>query len=120
VKLDSLENLNDEELQAIICRCNELLKERDRQRKEKALEQARAALAAVGLSLKDLGRKPHPARPKGPAYHAGRRYQHPSDKTLVWPGKGKKPAWLTALEAEGKTAVEVGANDNAVPNRRAG
>jgi len=29
------------------------------------------------------------------------------NKALVWPGKGKKPGWLTALEAEGKTPLEL-------------
>ena len=37
--LDSLEKLADDELRAVIDRSNELLKERDGQRKEKALEQ---------------------------------------------------------------------------------
>jgi DNA-binding protein H-NS len=40
-------------------------------------------------------------------YHAGRAYQHPANKALVWPGKGKKPAWLAALEMEGGKAVEI-------------
>jgi DNA-binding protein H-NS len=111
MKLDTLEALGDDDLRAVIARSNELLAQRDRQRKDKALEQARATLAAVGLSLKDLNRKAPKA--KGPIYHSGRTYQHPTNKALVWPGKGKKPAWLTALEAEGKSAVEVPANDNA-------
>src|ERR1700722_9262056 len=97
LKADLLSDLPDDELQAIIARSNELLAQRDRQRKDKALEQARATLAAVGLSLKDLNRKA--PKPKGPVYHSGRTYQHPTNKALVWPGKGKKPGWLTALEA---------------------
>jgi len=105
VKLDILNDLKDEELQAVIGRAGELLKQHDRERKEKALGEARAALAAVGLTLKDLAKKPS-AKPKGPVYHSGRQYQHPADKALVWPGKGKKPGWLLSLEAEGKAAIE--------------
>jgi DNA-binding protein H-NS len=44
---------------------------------------------------------------KGPVYHTGHTYQHPTDKTLVWNGKGKKPGWLVALENDGKTPVEL-------------
>jgi len=106
VKLDMLDALEDADLRAVIGRADELLKKHDTERKDKAMAEARATLAAVGLTLKDLARKA-PAKPKGPIYHSGRTYQHPTNKALTWPGKGKKPAWLTTLEAEGKTAVEV-------------
>jgi DNA-binding protein H-NS len=101
-----LDGLEDADLLAVAARCEELLKEHDRQRKDKALEQARAILTGVGLSLKDVAGKPH-KNGKGPVYHAGRQYQHPTNKALVWPGKGKKPNWLVGLEAEGKSAMEV-------------
>ena len=56
---DSLEKLPDDELRAVIARAETLLTQHDTERKEKALNEARATLAAVGLSLKDLkGRKP--------------------------------------------------------------
>src|SRR5664279_3895377 len=106
--LDSLEKLADDELQAVIDRSNELLKERDRQRKDKALEQARAILAGAGLSLKDVAAKPHKnGNGKGPVYHGGRQYQHPTNKTLVWAAKGQKPGWLRELEAQGGKAIEL-------------
>ena len=106
MKLDTLDALQDDELRAVAARCEVLLKQHDTQRKDKALGEARALLASVGLSLKDLARKA-PAKSKGPVYHSGRTYQHPANKALTWPGKGKKPAWLVALEAEGKSALEV-------------
>jgi len=109
VKLDSLNDLKDEELQGVIARSNELLQERDRQRKEKAVEEARAILAVAGLSLRDVASgKPHKNGSKSQAYHAGRQYQHPTNKGLVWNAKGQKPTWLRELEASGGKAVEVG------------
>ena len=105
VKLDTLDGLGDVDLRAVVARAEELLAQHDKERKDKALEQARATLAAVGLTLKDLARKVPKA--KAPVYHAGHTYQHPANKALTWPGKGKKPGWLTALEADGKMAVEV-------------
>jgi DNA-binding protein H-NS len=106
VTLDSLTKLEDVDLRAVVARAEELLAQHDRERKDKALEQARATLAAVGLTLKDLARKVPKA--KAPVYHAGHTYQHPANKALTWPGKGKKPGWLTELEASGGKAVELG------------
>jgi hypothetical protein len=112
MKLDSLENLKDEELQAVITRAGELLKEHDRQRKDKALADAGAILAAAGLSLKDVARKGR-AKAKAPAYRGGHQYQHPVKKELLWNAKGQKPGWLRQLEAEGGRAVEVPGAANA-------
>ncbi len=89
MKLDSLESLNDNDLQAIIARAGELLKDHDRERKDKALSEATAILAKAGLSLKEVAQRSR-TRPKaGGAYRSGRQYQHPTNKTLVWTAKGK-------------------------------
>lgn len=107
MKTETLETLNDGELQTVIARCNELLKERDRQRKDEALEQARAILSGAGLNLRDVASgKTHKNGGKGPVYHGGHQYQHPTNKALNWNAKGQKPHWLRELEAEGRRAVE--------------
>jgi hypothetical protein len=49
-----LDGLNDDDVREIKALCDKVLKARDDDRKAKALEQARATLAAVGLTLKDL------------------------------------------------------------------
>jgi hypothetical protein len=109
VKLEMLNDLKDEELQAVIGRANELLQERDRQRKDKALEEARAILAGAGLNLRDVAAgKPQKNGGKGAVYHGGRQYQHPTNKALTWNAKGQKPTWLRELEVSGGKAVEVG------------
>jgi DNA-binding protein H-NS len=102
-----LESLNDDDLRAVMARADALLKTHDTERKDRALSEARTLLASVGLSLKDLSRKAPAPKSKGQAYHAGRQYQHPGNRALVWPGKGKKPGWLAALEAEGGKAIEI-------------
>lgn len=106
MKLDTLDALNDAELQAVIGRSNELLKSRDDERKAKALNDAKALLATVGLSLKDLASGKGRANSKAPAYKGGRIYRHPSDKALIWNAKGQKPAWLRELEAKGVKPLE--------------
>jgi DNA-binding protein H-NS len=86
----------------------ELLITRDRERKEKATEEAKALLARVGLIFRDVVSKAKPARNgKPPAYRAGQRYQHPTQKDLVWNGTGVRPKWVRELEANGKGPVEI-------------
>src|SRR5579863_446860 len=109
---DSLEKLADDELRAIIARAEELLAQHDRQRKDKALEEARAILAGAGLNLRDVASgKSGNGHAKAPAYHGGRHYQHPADKTKVWAAKGQKPQWVRELEAEGRRPIELPANN---------
>jgi hypothetical protein len=113
VNLDSLEKCADDELREVAGRCEELLAQHDRQRKDKALEEARAILAGAGLSLRDVATgKPKNGSGKGPSYHGGRHYQHPTDKTKVWAAKGQKPQWIRELEAEGRRPIELPANDD--------
>jgi DNA-binding protein H-NS len=107
VKLETLDSLADDDLRGIIARAETLLNQRDLERKEKALADATARLAEVGLTIKDLINGKGKKSSKGPVYHGGRSYQHPTNKALVWKGTGKKPGWLVALEGEGKSAVEV-------------
>ena len=114
MKLETLDTLNDEELQAVIEQARGLLKHRDDDRKANALEQAKALLASVGLGLKDLNRAKGKTA-KGLTYKGGHSYQHPANKGLIWAAKGKKPGWLVELEAQGGKAVDITpANDNGV------
>lgn len=103
----TLDALPDDELRGVIEQSQGLLKQRDEDRKAKAIVDARALLASAGLGLKDLGGNGRKKNPKGPIYHSGHVYQHPTEKTLVWNARGKKPGWLSALEAEGKAPVEI-------------
>jgi hypothetical protein len=122
LKLDSLNDLGDDELQAVIDRSNELLKDRDRQRKDKALEQARAILTGAGLTLKDVANGKQNSSGKA-VYHSGHQYAHPTNKALVYSGVGKKPGWLRQLELQGVKPVNVpveAANDNIPLVRKTG
>lgn len=107
-----LESLSDEELREVIARSQEMLKTRDRERKEHALAEARTLLSSVGLSLKSVAGKT--AR-RAVVYRGGHLYRHPAKPDLAWNAKGQKPNWLRELEKEGGRAVEIpqAANDNA-------
>ena len=108
MKLETLDALMDDDLRAVIGRAEELLKQHDRERKAKALDDARAILASAGLSLRDVAGKATGAnRGKTPSYRGGHHYQHPTNKALTWNAKGQKPRWLRELEAAGERAVEM-------------
>jgi DNA-binding protein H-NS len=105
IKADMLDAYGDDDVREIRCLCDKVLKSRDHERKSKAMESARATLAAVGLTMNDLAKAKIKAK-KGPMYKGGLVYQHPSNKSLVWRAKGQKPGWLRELEASGKFAIE--------------
>jgi hypothetical protein len=100
IKQDMLDAYSEDEIVQVRDLTIRVLKRLDESKKAKAIEDARATLAAAGLSFKDVARaKAKPA--KGPQYIGGRTYQHPTDKTLLWNAKGQKPKWLRDLEADG-------------------
>jgi DNA-binding protein H-NS len=107
ISIITLNELQDADLRATIEQAEGILKQRDADRKAKAIENARATLAAAGLTLKDLGGNGKSRNGKGPVYHIGHTYQHPTNKSLVWNGKGKKPNWLVEIEADGKKPLEI-------------
>jgi hypothetical protein len=57
-KLDLLDALSDKELDELEAYSQALKKKRDEERKSKAMDEARAILAAAGISLKELSGKP--------------------------------------------------------------
>jgi DNA-binding protein H-NS len=105
-KTDILDALSDSELEQAENYIVALKKKRDAERKAQAMAEARAILAAAGISMKDLAARSK-SKAKPAPYRNGHHYQHPKDKSLVWNGAGKKPNWLRALENDGEEAVEV-------------
>jgi DNA-binding protein H-NS len=80
--------------------------EKARTVKAKALDEARTLLEAAGLTLRALEKKGDKKAGRAPSYVAGRTYQHPADKSLVWNAKGQQPNWLRELEGQGARPVE--------------
>jgi hypothetical protein len=56
--LAELDACTDQELQTLIAKSNELLDDRDKQRKKEALERARAILQEAGLPFPEERKKP--------------------------------------------------------------
>jgi DNA-binding protein H-NS len=115
--LPALETLDDAQLQDLMRRAGELLKERERQRQRDAIEQARAILASAGLSVQDMldgvGRTKASGSARKPAAggadaasarKGGTRYANPANPSQIYEkGRGRTPNWFRELSARGET-----------------
>ena len=108
--LETLETLTNDQLKAVIARSDELLKERDRKRKEETIRDVLAKLAAAGLTPADVLAKKvaKAARARGFKPKSGHMYRHPAKPELQCLGTGKKPKWWHELQKEGKEPVDLG------------
>src|SRR5262245_13048041 len=96
-----LEALDDAGLQGVISRAEQLLKDRAADRRQQAIDEAKARLASVGLTFRDVvGKSKGPAKP-GAA--TGTKYINPADPSQTYTtGRGRPPKWFAALQAKGK------------------
>lgn len=96
-----LTNLTDDELRSLITAAGDLLVERREAAKQKAIEEARAKLAEVGLTFRDLGGGTATPRKRSSKLRNGDRYANPVDPSQVHVvGRGRPPKWFTDLEAK--------------------
>ncbi len=103
----SLKGMTRRELQALAARVEKAIAKLVKADKKKALEAASAAAKAHGFSLADLtggaapgpknGRKTRKSGPKNPP-----KYRHPSDATITWTGRGRRPDWIKDALAKGR------------------
>ena len=93
---------------------NQLKKDIDKEvqsrRKEdskKAQQEMKQVAERYGFTLNDLVGEKQPAktRTKGKA-----QFQHPTDASKTWTGRGRKPTWIKDWEAEGRSLEELRIN----------
>lgn len=74
-------------------------------RAKRKLEEARKAVEAAakehGFSLDEVLGKPKGKSRR--ARTATAKYRNPEDPSQTWAGRGRKPEWIKAAEAEGKS-----------------
>lgn len=71
------------------------------------------AVEFLGLTRKELERRMlQHMRRSGPAGRKGVRYVHPTDRSLVWHGFGKRPKWLHELVASGHDLASLRVEDD--------
>lgn len=102
----NLDSMSAEELKALIDEAKAKLDSKKDEARAALLEEMTERATALGLSLDDLmpGRAAAPAKTRKPRSDAGKtgeiKYRGPGG--LTWTGRGRKPNWLSELEAQGK------------------
>lgn len=106
--LETLETADEGTLREMIERANALLAERQRQRRQDAMEKAAFDLEAAGISADEFseylrrrvqGKKPPAGRPKT----LKGRYVNPANPEQAYElGRGRPPRWFSELEASGQ------------------
>ena len=77
------------------------LKRREAQDKVNILNEVRAFAKARGYAIEDLIGKDVKVKSSGPTGKVKVKYRHPSDASLEWTGRGRKPKWVEAWVAGG-------------------
>ena len=79
------------------------LKRREIQDKAVILNEVRAFAKARGYAIEDLLGKEVKVKTSGATGKVKVKYRHPSDATLEWTGRGRKPKWVEAWLAAGSS-----------------
>ena len=76
----------------------------EKRKKAEALAAVEAAARAAGFSLKELLGDEKLTKGKT---KAAPKYANPADAAQTWTGRGRKPKWVEALLASGKTLEDL-------------
>ncbi len=101
-----LQQFSIDELTGLIDDAKALLEVRMRERKARAMAQARTILEDAGVSPRELARAKVEKKP-GFVVRQGVTYVNPENPGDSWTaGKGRRPKWLSALVVSGATPVD--------------
>ena len=78
------------------------IKRREDQEKVNALNELRAFAKSRGYAIEDLLAVKE-VKPKAAGGKVKVKYRHPDNADLEWTGRGRKPKWVEAWLADGKT-----------------
>ena len=101
-----LDEMSVEDLMALIQSAESKRREKIGQARQELIEEMKAKAEKLGLSLGDLIERPevHRKAAAGARSKAVVKFRGPQGEP--WSGRGKKPNWLTALEATGRDKAE--------------
>lgn len=76
------------------------LKRREKETRVKLRQEFEELAKKHGFSLDELLSESKPAKTKG---SVAPKYRHPTDVSLTWTGRGRKPLWVSSLLDAGNT-----------------
>ena len=99
-----LSNYTTEQLGQLKKDIEKEVQSRHKEDAKKAQQEMKQVAERYGFTLNDLvpGQQPAKTRAKGKA-----QFQHPTDPSKTWTGRGRKPAWIKDWEAEGRSLDEL-------------
>lgn len=98
-----LQALSFVELKDLLAQVQVEIGQREKAEKAEAKSKILELAKAHGLSLDDLFKQAE-SKVKKPVEA---KYRHPSDASLTWSGRGRKPLWVQELLDQGKTLEEL-------------
>ena len=108
-QLKALEDLSVAALRKVVECATALIAQKTEGEKRSFIEEVTARAKSLGVSITDLFGKsaPKPVKKAAPKKRAGLRARPPikfkgPNPGETWTGRGRRPRWLVALEAEGK------------------
>ena len=107
--LKALEDMSVAALRKVVESATALIAQKTEGEKRTFIEEVTARAKSLGVSITDLFGKsaPKPVKKAPPKQRAGVRVRPPikfkgPNPGDTWTGRGRRPRWLVALEAEGK------------------
>jgi DNA-binding protein H-NS len=107
--LKALEDMSVAALRKVVECATALIAQKTEGEKRSFIEEVTARAKSLGVSITDLFGKsaPKPVKKAAPKKRAGLRARPPikfkgPNPGETWTGRGRRPRWLVALEAEGK------------------
>jgi len=98
-----LSTFSSPELKQLAEQISQEQKKREHMEIARAREDILAIARNVGVPLKDLMAEAPKAK-RGPV---AIQFRHPTDSTLEWTGRGRKPKWVVAWLDSGKTLSDI-------------
>ncbi|OQS11655.1 KorB protein [Chromobacterium violaceum] len=98
-----LQALSFIELKDLLAQVEAEIGQREKAEKAEAKNKILELAKAHGLSLDELFKQAESKVKKS----VEAKYRHPTDASLTWSGRGRKPLWVQALLDQGKTLEEL-------------
>ena len=102
-----LSKLSVEELESLVKDAQAEITARREAERERVLGQMRELAASLGLTLEDVVKLERRKEVKGVAATVQPKYRHPTNPSLTWTGRGKRPAWIAEALAAGKSLEDL-------------
>jgi len=103
-----LSKLSVEELESLVKDAQAEITARREAERERVLGQMRELAASLGLTLEDVVKLERRKEVKGVAAASVQaKYRHPTNPSLTWTGRGKRPAWVAEALASGKSLEDL-------------